>query len=500
MIINSKEFAKNITDECDYVIVGSGAAGGTCAKVLSENGQDVVVLEEGPYIKTEEFNTSTWRSMKTMFRDAGTTVMTGRSIIPFIQGRCVGGTTTINAAICWRTPEDVYDGWKTYGIEDAITYEKLNQCFDVIEKDLNIHPVSESIAGNNNLLMKKGVEALGWEGRYIRRNENGCKGSAQCLQGCPNNAKQSTNLSYIPFAAERGARIYADCKAETILRENGTAVGVTGTFKSNGNQKFYATVRAKKGVILAASTIQTPVLLLKNKMANSSGQVGKNLQCHPGTAIYGFFEQDVNVWEGATQGYECFHFRKSKGFKLETLALTPELFAVRMPGAGSKLINYLAQARHFTTIAIPIRAKTKGTVGLLFGAPNVTFSLVDEDVLTMKEGLKATAEIMFAAGAKKVIPGVYGMPETLNSPDEISKYDEVKLSPRSYSLVITHMMGAARLHKDAKHGVVKPNLETHDVKNLYITDSSVFPTNMGVNPMLTIMGLSMRACQLMLGG
>lgn len=499
MILNSKDFTKDVVEECDYVIVGSGAAGGTCASVLAENGQNVVVVEEGPYVKTEEFNTSTWRTMKTLFRDSGTSVMTGRSLIPFIQGRCVGGTTTINAAICWRMPDDVYDGWKDYGVEDAIPYEKLERCFDTIEKDISVRPVSDAIAGNNNLLMKKGVELKGWEGRYIRRNENGCKASALCLQGCPNNAKQSTNLSYIPRAAQKGARVYSNCKAEKILTKNGSASGIVGTFKNNENKKFTVTVNARKGVILSASTIQTPAILLQNKLGNTSGQVGKNLQCHPGTGIYGFFEQDVNMWEGATQGYECFHFRKSKGFKLETLALTPELFAVRMPGAGQKLMNYLAQARHYTIIAIPIRAKTKGTVSMLFGAPQVRFSLVDEDVQTMKEGLKATAEIMFAGGAKKVMPGVYGMPEMLKSPDEIRLYDEVKLSPRSFSLVITHMMGAARMHKDPKQGVVKPTLETHDVKKLYITDSSIFPTNMGVNPMLTIMGFAMASCHLMLG-
>lgn len=486
-------------DACDYCIVGSGAAGGTCAKVLAENGQDVVVLEEGPHVKTEAFNTSTWRSMKSMFRETGTTVMLGRSIIPFLQGCCVGGTTTINAAICWRLPEDIYDGWKEYGISEAIRYDRLQQCFDVIEKELSIRPVTEAIAGNNNLLMKKGVEKMQWEGQFIRRNENGCHGSAQCLQGCPNSAKQSTNLSYIPAASQLGARIYSNCRADVILTENNRAAGVSGIFQNADNRSFKLAVRARKGVILAASTIQTPVLLLKNKLANSSGQAGKNLQCHPGTAIYGLFDQDVKFWEGATQGYECYHFRKSRGFKLETLALTPELFAVRMPGTGQKLMSYLAQSHRFTTIAVPVRARAKGTVSVLFGAPAVRYSLTDEDVQTMKEGLKATAEIMFAAGAKKVLPSVYGMPETLNSTDEIARFDEVKLSPRSYNLVITHMMGAARMHANPKAGVVKPTLETHDVKNLYITDSSVFPTNMGVNPQYTIMGLAMYACSLMLG-
>lgn len=503
MIFNGKEVNKNIEEFCDYVIVGSGAAGGICAKVLAENGQDVVVLEEGPYVKTEEFTTNTWNAMKVLFRDCGNTVMLGKSIIPFIQGCCVGGTTTINAAICWRTPEDVYDLWKKdYGIDEVINYEKLNKCFDEIEKDLNIHPVSEDIAGNNNLFMKRGLEKKGWAGNFINRNEKNCKGSALCLQGCPNNAKQSTNISYIPMASDKGARIYADCKAENILTDDNKANGVVGFFKSQNinhkTQNYKIIVKAKKGVILAASTIQTPVLLMKNKLANSSGQLGKNLQCHPGTAMIGFFDEEVKYWEGATQGYESTEFRASRRFKLEALALAPELFAVRVPGVGKKLIDYLAQSKHYMTTAVQVRARAKGTTGVLADRPNIKYSLLNEDVETFREGMKAIAEMMFAAGAKFIMPGIFGLPEVINSPDELKLFDEVKLSPRSFSIITTHMMGAARMHKSKKQGVVKPTLETHDVKNLYITDSSVFPTNMGVNPQHTIMGLARYACNLML--
>jgi len=505
MIFNGTEINKNIEEFCDYVIIGSGAAGGVCAKVLAENGQEVVVLEEGPYIKTEEFTANTWQAMKTLFRDCGNTVMLGKSIIPFIQGCCVGGTTTINAAICWRLPEDVYDFWKKhYGIGEVINYEKLNKCFAEIEKELNIHPVSEDIAGNNNLFMKRGVEKKGWAGNFINRNEKNCQGSALCLEGCPNNAKQSTNISYIPMASALGARIYANCRAETILTDNNRAKGVIGFFKSPGpsqnskTQNYKIIVKAKKGVILAASTIQTPALLIKNKLANSSGQLGKNLQCHPGTAMIGFFEEEVKYWEGATQGYESTEFRKNKRFKLEALALAPELFAVRIPGVGKKLIDYLAQSKHYMTTAVQVRARAKGTIRVLAGRPNVNYSLLNEDVQAFREGTKAIAEMMFAAGAKFILPGIFGLPEKITSIDELKLFEEIKLSPRSFSIIITHMMGAARMHKNKKQGVVKPTLETHDVKNLYITDSSVFPTNLGVNPQHTIMGLARYACNLML--
>src|ERR1700689_1470004 len=97
------------TDVADYVIIGSGAGGATAALVLAEHGKDVLVLEEGPGVRPADRGLGPAEAFARLFRDQGTQVAMGRSVIPVLQGRCLGGTTTVNGAIVWRLPEDAYD-------------------------------------------------------------------------------------------------------------------------------------------------------------------------------------------------------------------------------------------------------------------------------------------------------------------------------------------------------------------------------------------------------
>src|SRR4051812_26326492 len=87
---------QDLTDIADYVIIGSGAAGATTAEVLSSFRYSVVILEEGPWVRTREFSIDVYPAMKRMFRDMGANMTLGRAMIPVLQGRCVGGSTTIN--------------------------------------------------------------------------------------------------------------------------------------------------------------------------------------------------------------------------------------------------------------------------------------------------------------------------------------------------------------------------------------------------------------------
>jgi choline dehydrogenase-like flavoprotein len=110
-----------LRDEADFVVVGTGAAGGSAARVLAGAGFSVLLVEEGPYMKTRDFGEDVRSAFKHMMRDAGTQAMEGRSFVPMIQGRVVGGSTLINAAIAWRTPEDVLDDWSArFGLGDSV--------------------------------------------------------------------------------------------------------------------------------------------------------------------------------------------------------------------------------------------------------------------------------------------------------------------------------------------------------------------------------------------
>src|SRR3954468_3001018 len=154
---------------CDFAVIGSGAGGATAALVLSEAGRDVVVLEEGPEVRDEDRGQGTNEAFFRLFRDRGTQVAMGRSVIPVLQGRCVGGTTVVNGAIVWRMPEDVYDRCFTaIGAKEAIPLREIERRFDRIERDLKVDTTPDNLLGNNGLLMREAAAKLGLRGHSIK--------------------------------------------------------------------------------------------------------------------------------------------------------------------------------------------------------------------------------------------------------------------------------------------------------------------------------------------
>jgi HSP90 family molecular chaperone len=109
--VDGGALTRDVDEGFDYVVVGSGAAGAVAAHTLAKAGFSVAIVEEGPWVKTREFGERVYEAFRRMYRDSGTQVLEGRSYIPLIQGRCVGGSTVMNSAIAHRTPEDVLAEW-----------------------------------------------------------------------------------------------------------------------------------------------------------------------------------------------------------------------------------------------------------------------------------------------------------------------------------------------------------------------------------------------------
>ena len=115
------------------------------------------------------------------------------------------------------------------------------------------------------------------------------------------------------------------------------------------------------------------------------------------------------------------------------------------------------------------------------------------------EGMKRSAEMHFLAGAREVLPGIYGMPERLTSPDELSAFDRAPLDVRCYHIVATHLFGTCRAGRDPRTSVVDPQLRVHGTRGLYVMDASVFPSNTGVNPQHSIMAVATIAAERLAG-
>ncbi len=480
---------RRVEDSADVVVVGSGAAGATVARVLTELGVDVIVVEEGPRVPDEALRADVYSGFRSVWRDAGMQVAEGKAFMPVLQARCVGGTTAINGAIIHRMPEAIHAAWvREHGLGDALPWEALHRVWDTLDRELHVGPAPEAVRGDNNRLMERGLTALGLTSNPIRRNVHDCQGTARCLQGCPTGRRQSMNVSYVPRAIRQGARVYATARMERLETAGGRAAGVRGRFvdPESGRPGPEFVFRARRAVVLAASAIQTPLLLARAGVGRRSGLVGRRFQAHPGAAVLGVFDQPVRMWEGATQGHESTHFWHER-MKFESLALPPEIGAVRLPGHGRALMRQLADYQHVAQWGVQIRAHAHGRVlrGLT-GRTVIKYGLTPEDVRLMKTGLTRLTEMMFAAGAREVLPGLPGLPDRITSPDPMRRLTELPDDPRLFHAIAAHLFGTAVMGPDPRTSVVAPTGEAHELPGLFVADSSIFPTNLGVNPQHTI--------------
>ncbi len=491
------EYDRDFRESADVVVVGSGPCGATLAYELAAKGRRVVLLEEGPPFTPDDFVTDGALSMTRTMREAGLRTTTG-TVVPTMQAIALGGGSLVNSAICVRPPEFVFEGWRTEFELDGVGREQLDPHYDEVEAFLGIAPTPDDVQGQRNLLFRDGCDELGIDSEPIARNVRGCVGSGECFTGCRARAKQSMDLSYVPAAIRAGARVLTSVQVQQLTTSGGRATGVRGQVVEpfTGRRLHRFSVDAKV-VVLATGCMGTPVLLQKSgDLANRSGQVGRNLQFHPGVAMLGVFPDKVNPEFGATQGYQSLHFLR-EGYKLETLWAPPAVLAVRFPGFGQDLKRHLADipfAANWDAIASCHRSL--GTVKAKRGAtldPALRWHFHPDDVPTLGAALYQIARIFFAAGATRVLPGAHGIPDELHSMDEAEMLRTHAFEATDFVVASNHAFCTTRMHGDPARGVVDEFGQSHDVPGLFVVDTGIFPRCTSVNPMLTGMALAHRS-------
>lgn len=484
--LDGRSLARPRSFDCDVVIVGSGPAGATVARALSARGLDVIVLEEGHETRPESFVASGLGAMASLYREMGTSMALGNNPMPYLQGVAVGGTSVVNGAISWRFSRETLDGWigADAGLARTLDPDRLKAHEDPLFERLGVTPTDDAIAGAKNRLLGEGARALAIASRPIERNVRGCRGSGRCLQGCPHGAKLSVDRTLLRDAAASGARVLSGMRADRVLHDGRRAIGIAGT--SAAGARF--DVLARRAVVLAASAIGTPALLLRSGI--EQGPVGQHLSAHPGVSLTGRFPDAVTNHRGATQGHEVTGLR-GEGLKVEALGFDVSILASRVPGYGSSLAPRLAALDRFAVWGTALRAKGEGSVRLVMGRPQVFYSLHESDVVKARRAVRMMGELMLAAGATEVYPGVPGFDPVVNARAGLERLErEGSLSPRAYPMSMTHLFGTTRMGTDPSTSVVGPDFQHHALGGLFVADSSVFPGNLGVNPQLPIMTLA----------
>ncbi len=472
-------------EECDVVVVGSGAGGAVAAAELAAAGLDVVVLEAGGHYNRDNYPQDHLAAIAELYRDGGLTIAEGQPPIPVPVAKAVGGTTVINSGTCFRAPEPILDDWRhRYGIEWA---KDLDGDFAEAEETLHVTQLDPERMGRNGQLAMEGAAAIGASAAPISRNAGKCVQCSSCPFGCEIDAKRGMHVSYLPRAVAAGARVRANVHVDRVLVEDGRAVGVACTLASgaNGRGRSY-TVRARRAVVAAGGAFGTPELLQRSGLGNR--QVGRNLHIHPACWVGARYEEEVRGWEGVMQSFYVDQW-EDRGILLEA-TFTPLAFGgAWLLGAGRSHQEAMLDFGHVGSIGVHLCDSSAGRVGLgAEGSLRASYRLNRTDADDIAFGIARAAEIHFAAGATEVYPNIPRV--GVLKPSDLPAFEATRFRPSELRLEAFHPMGTARIAADPREGACAVDGSLYGTRDLYVADGSLFPTSVGVNPMMTIIAFS----------
>jgi choline dehydrogenase-like flavoprotein len=498
--------------QCDVLIIGSGAGAGISAELLSAAGLDVVIVEEGPLKSSSDFRQREAEAYPQLYQESAGR-KTADKAITILQGRCVGGSTTVNWTSSFRTPAATLEYWRDrFGLADY-GEAALAPWFAQAETRLSIGPWGVPPNPNNDLL-RQGAEKLGIPTAAIRRNVKGCFNLGSCGMGCPTNAKQSMLVTTIPAALDRGARLFVQTHAERLLIEGGRIVAVDcapvggdGVAASDRRMRIDA-----RHVVLAAGAIGSPALLLRSKAPDPHELLGQRTFLHPVVLTAALMKQNVDGFHGAPQTVYSDHFLDTAplagpiGYKLEAPPLHPLIFSTTLPGFGAAQTALLKDFRRVHAVIALMRdgfhpESPGGRVRLRDdGWPVLHYPLTPYVLDGARRAFLTMAELQFAAGAERVQVVHESAPMYRNWAEAKQGIAALSMKPLLTRVVSAHVMGGCGMAADAQRGVVRPDGRHWQIENLSVHDGSIFPTSIGANPQLSIYGIVNRlATQLAAG-
>ncbi len=492
-----------ITIVADVCAVGSGAGGGVVAGTLAEHGKHVCVLELGGYFNEADFNQLEVWGYQNLYLN-GAPFPTAEGQVSLQAGSSLGGGTVINWQNCLRTFPWVREQWaREFGLEglDGPDYDRY---MDDVAARIGVTDACSELNGPHQRL-REGTAKLGWDFQLITRNVDPAKHDPDLAGfggfGDVTGSKQSTQLTYLADAAERGAEFVVNCRAERILIEDGRAAGVEGTYTGPDGTVARVVVRAPQ-VVVACGSIESPALLLRSGIGGPA--VGDYLRLHPAGALFANYSEAQDAWWGAPQAALSHEFAEGPegyGFLLEGAHHAVGISAAATPWhSGRQHKEDMARFRTTAGLIMLIRDRGHGRVGIDAAGNAVPgYVLSDElDIRNFHAGLQAVARVHEAAGAERIVALARKGLEWRRGEDFdafLARLGGCSLAPFEHAVFSAHQMGSCRMGNDPATSVANPWGELHDTPGVWIGDASAFPTASGTNPMFTIMSLARRTAE-----
>jgi choline dehydrogenase-like flavoprotein len=486
--------------ECDVAIVGSGAGAGITAELLTAAGLKIVIVEEGPLKSSRDFRQLESEAYPSLYQECAGR-KTADKAITILQGRCVGGSTTVNWTSSFRTPSPTLAYWREHFGLNEFTDDGLSPWFLRAEQRLNVTPWLAP-PNENNELLRQGAAKLGIAAAAILRNVKGCWNLGSCGLGCPTNAKQSMLVTTIPTALDRGATLLAETRVTTLELQHGRVVAVHCVAVAPNGAPLTARTRiVARHVVVAGGAINSPALLMRSSAPDPHKLLGARTFLHPVALSSATFDHEVAGWQGAPQTIYTDHFLDVHpidgpiGYKLEAPPLHPLIFTTSVAGFGREAAASFAQFPNTHALLALMRdgfhAESPGGRVTLRqdGSPELDYPLTPFVMDGARRALLSMAELQFSAGARQVLTGHELAPIYTSWQQAKAGIVTLPMQPLLTKLVSAHVMGGCGLAADPARGVVRPDGVHWQIENLSVHDGSLFPTSIGANPQLSVYGI-----------
>jgi choline dehydrogenase-like flavoprotein len=507
--------------EADVVVVGSGAGGGVVAAEAAEAGRSVIVLEAGPFVDEASMPRDELDAYSRLYLNHGL-LSTWDASVMMLAGSGVGGGTLVNWSTVMDAPLAVREEWAVdHGIDGLGDGEAWSDDIATLETELSVAPSPR--LPPKDLVIVNGAERLGWEADRARRNAIDCDDCGSCPFGCRRGAKQSGIRVHLARAFEAGARIVPRVRVTRVLFERGRALGVEGNALVPGSEAEPTvrrlTVHARQ-VVLAAGALRSPAILQASGIRHHA--IGEHLRLHPVPVVAGRMPMPIDMWHGPMQAARSLQFvdgaRDHNGYTIEAAPGHAGLVALALPWEGTEAhAATMHEIRYLAPLVAVTRDGGEGRVSLTkAGRVRVDYRLDNGGVRTLRHAALQMARLVRAAGAGEIIvtatPAVRYEPVHGTEAVEDASFARFEDRIRSMafggnrgSVFSAHQMGTVRMgaaprdHPCDPYGRVRTRgRRGRIIAGLYVADASLFPTALGVNPMLTVMALARRVARTLL--
>jgi len=466
------------TERVDVAIIGSGPGGAVVAHEAAKRGLSTLVLERGPYVDPNTTDLHELRTIPRLYKDGGL-FMTAEMDMFILQGTCVGGSSVLANMVMMRPQPQIFEHWRMLGA--SARYEELEPLFAEVERELNVQQPALKNVSKSSALFKAAAERAGFAPRYMRKAlGDACDGCGYCNVICNIDTKQAAPSTYLRWAQGLGARVLPEADVVRIEHRRGSARAL---LVEVGRQREALRVEADKFVVCCGAIGSSELLLVSGIRKN----VGSRLSFNAGAMVIGEFPFAVDGWDGDQMTV----YLRGDGYLIEATHNPPMSMALTTPGWFGEHGRLMQHARRLSYAGAIIATEPVGRVvhSRPFGHEEVHFKLHPQDLVKLQRGVAHIAEILFEAGAERVILPNHVL-TTLQARAEISHIPTYVRDTREFSFGSAHPQGGNPWSTNPELGVVDDSFAVHGFDNLHVCDASVFPSSVAVNPIESILALS----------